>query len=278
MEYQVYAMDTYFYHSQGSYDFEARCEMLQELGYHATYLTLWNEPSWEDISKLKDVKRKYGLDVDAVFIKLNMSQENDSEYQRTLRMLEGLEGVKRIEVALVGNGLDNSDKSGDPYAVKLLQPILDICQTHNMQLCLYPHINFWLERMEDALRICKAVDHPCLGITFSGFHWYAVDGLSLQQTITACAPYLFAVNLCGTRRIPASIPSIETLDEGELDNFYLLGLLLSVGYKGLIGFQGFSVGGDAYAKLRRSLHAFQDMSRRLKQHRDWSVLRAEASP
>ncbi len=239
MNYQVYAMDTYFYHSQGSYSFEARCEMLQELGYQATYLTLWNEPSWEDVSKLKTVKQQYSLEVDAVFIKLNISIANDPEYLRTLNMLEGLEGVKRIEVALAANGLDKSDAGGDLAAIKLLKPLLDMCQRKQMQLCLYPHINFWLERMEDAIRLCKTVNHPCLGLTFSGFHWYAVDGLNLQPLIAACAPYLFAVNLCGTRRVLHTIPTIETLDEGELDNFYLLGLLQSVGYKSLIVYQEF---------------------------------------
>jgi len=278
MKYPIYAMDTYFYHSQGSYSFEARCEMLQELGYQATYLTLWNEASWADVSKLKDVKLNYGLEVDAVFIKLNMSNEHDPEYQRTLSMLEDLEGVKRIEVALAGKGFENSDPSGDSQAIQLLQPMLDICERRNIQLCLYPHINFWLERMEDAIRICEAMKHPHLGLTFSGFHWYAVDGLNLEQTLRVCAPYLFAVNLCGTRRIQGTIPSIETLDEGELDNFYLLGLLEASGYQGWIGLQGFSIGGDVYAKLRRSMHAFRDMSRRLEQHKSWAELRAEASP
>ena len=63
----LYAMDTSFYHSLGSYDFAARCEMLAELGYDGTYLTLWSEVSRQDLKLLGTVPAKHGLSVAAVF-------------------------------------------------------------------------------------------------------------------------------------------------------------------------------------------------------------------
>ena len=93
-------------------------------------------------------------------------------------------------------------------------------------------------------------------------------------------PYLHLANLCGSRRLGTGgagtgLPAtIEPLDEGELDNFAVLGAPRAVGYAGPIGVQGYSVGGDAYAKLRRSLAALHDMQRRLDAHPDWAHLRA----
>src|SRR5438552_4057630 len=60
MPYRVYAMDTHFYTPLGVYEFDARCEMLAELGYDATYLTMMmNEPgTWEDLKGLKEVTRR----------------------------------------------------------------------------------------------------------------------------------------------------------------------------------------------------------------------------
>ncbi len=48
----LFAMDTSFFGSLGAYGFDARFEMLRELGYDATYLTVWNEVAWQDLPRL----------------------------------------------------------------------------------------------------------------------------------------------------------------------------------------------------------------------------------
>src|SRR5690606_40496783 len=52
MAYRVYAMDTCFFTPHGNYDFDVRCEMLRELGYEGTYLTLWSEQAWADLERV----------------------------------------------------------------------------------------------------------------------------------------------------------------------------------------------------------------------------------
>jgi hypothetical protein len=41
----------------------------------------------------------------------------------------------------------------------------------------------------------------------------------------------------------------------------------------MVGIQGFSVGGDVYTKLKRSITAFRDIERRLDAHPEWAQLR-----
>jgi hypothetical protein len=55
--------------------------------------------------------------------------------------------------------------------------------------------------------------------------------------------------------------------------YSLLGQLKKIGYNGMIGYQGWSEGGDAYSKLSRSLKAFRDMERRLEAHPHWADLK-----
>ena len=69
-----------------------------------------------------------------------------------------------------------------------------------------------------------------------------------------------------------SVQEIEPIDSGEMDNFALLGLLDKVGYKGRIGFQGYSIGGDVYHNLRRSILVFREMEERLERHPNWGSL------
>jgi sugar phosphate isomerase/epimerase len=279
MAYRVYAMDFSFYNSLGIYSFETRCEMLKEIGYDATHMSIWHGERWQDAAKLSSVKEKYGLDVAGVYVVLDLSLgESHPRNQGILKLLETLEGCSTVELAIqsVGTHLRPSDPAGDEIAVKWLEKALKICEQRNINILLYTHLSFWVERHEDAVRLCRRLNHPNLGIVFCGFHWYAVDGTNLTGILKEVAPYLKQVNLSGSRRNPhgfGNVATIEPLDEGELDNFALLGQLKKIGFNGMIGFQGWSEGGDAYSKLSRSLKAFRDMERRLEAHPHWAELR-----
>lgn len=279
MAYPFYAMDFAFYNSMGIYSFEARCEMLKEIGYDATHLSVWHGERWRDVEKLKNVKEKYGLDVAGVYVVLDLSLGEDHPRNAgILKMLEIMEGCSTVELAIqsVGEHIHPSDPKGDDIAVKWLEKALKIAERRNINILLYTHLSFWIERHEDAVRLCKRLNHPNLGIVFCGYHWYAADGTNLKGTIQAVAPYLKQVNMSGSSRNPhgfGGVATIEPLDVGELDNFALLGQLKKIGYNGMIGYLGWSEGGDAYSKLRRSLNAFRDMERRVEAHPHWADLK-----
>ncbi len=275
----LFAMDTSFYHSLGAYDFDARCEMLRELGYDATYLTLWSEAAWADVRRLATVRERYGLDVAAVYVTLDIAgHPEDESNRRIVDLLATMEGCCTVEVAVRSSdpGLAKSNPAGDEAAMRWLAELLAVAERRGITLALYPHFSFWLERIEDAVRLCRTVDHPRLRMVFPGYHWYVVEGSNLSQRIEEVAPFLVSANLCGSRRFQngSGLPAtIEPLDEGELDNFAVLSLLKGARYEGPIGIQGYSVGGDVYTKLRRSLGTFRDMERRLTAHPDWARLR-----
>ena len=70
-----------------------------------------------------------------------------------------------------------------------------------------------------------------------------------------------------------NVATIEPLDEGEMDNFVLLGALARRGYAGRYGVLGWeSMGGDVYGNLERSHAAFRSMERRLAAHPEWAVM------
>jgi len=277
----VYAMDTYFYTSLGSYDFDVRCEMLKELGYDATYLTAWSDAAWNDVPKLKDVRRRHGLEVASVYTMYDLSKAPDEDGNgRVCRLIQTIEGCQSVQIAInesKGRYLP-SDPSGDSDAMRAFDELLVLAARHGIQLLFYPHIKFWLERVEDAVRLCRKLGHPNLGAVFCGYHWFCVDGKNLNATLADAGPFLRDANLCGSRRIvdqSGERCTLEPLDDGELDNFAVLGALDSVGFRGMIGFQGYSVGGDAYHKLKRSLTAYHDMRRRLQEHPNWPVMKAQ---
>ncbi len=279
MAYRVYAMDTCFFTPHGNYDFDVRCEMLRELGYEGTYLTLWSEQAWADLERVPQVRQRHGLEVAAVYVTIDpWAPADHPERQRIRRLVETLEGCNAIEIATIRNrdGIGSSDPRGDDAAAAYLESLLEVAGKRGIQLFLYPHINAWLERVEDAVRLCERLQHPNLGAMFCAFHWFAADGQDLFARLDAARPWLRQVNLCGSRKSPNGVAgkaTIEPLDEGELDNFALIGHLQRIGYQGWIGFQGYSIAGDVYAKLKRSLTAFRDIESRLARHPHWAKMR-----
>ena len=279
----LYAMDTSFYHSLGAYDFDARCEMLRELGYDATYLTLWSDEAWADVSRLATVRERFGLEVAAIYATLDIATGWEDEGNRRIRQLvETLDGCDTIELSVRSSdpALATSDPSGDEAMIAVLRDLLEVAERRGKTIALYPHLRFWLERVDDAVRLCRLVDHTRLRMVFTAYHWYAADGKNLSGAVEAAAPYLVLANLCGSRRFDngSGLPAtIEPLDEGELDCFAVLGVLREHGYDGPIGIQGYSVGGDVYTKLKRSVATFRDMERRVAEHPSWARLRPPRS-
>src|SRR5262245_37900921 len=105
MNHAVFAMDTHYYNSLGSYEFNARCEMLKELGYDATYLTLWNNHAWSDVKVLAGVKPKYDLDVAGVYVTLDLAGDEKQEgNQRIANLFETIEGCNHVEMAVRSSG------------------------------------------------------------------------------------------------------------------------------------------------------------------------------
>ncbi len=282
MNARLFAMDTNFHTPMRRYGFDARCEITAELGYDGTYLTYSpRDVVRRDMERLGEVRPRFGIEVAGLWLAVDLSR--DAAPNESLAVAEEVlgrvEGTTRIELCLRyrDGSAAVSDPAGDDQAARGLDSLLRIAERRGLDLLLYPHCNDWLEKFGDALRLCGKVDHPRLGCVFCGFHWYFKDEVSLQRLrgqLQQAGPRLRSVNLNGSSKPggAGSRPTIEPLDRGDLDNFVLLTLLHDVGYEGWIGVQGYSVGGDVYANLRRSRDALRDMLDRVRRHPDWGRL------
>jgi len=273
MKRYVFAMDTCFSNSTvGTYPYEVRCEILVELGFDGIYVSL-SPKDLQNAPKMKITKEKYGLDVVAAYGGVNIAADKDDPKVKQVAELFGQlpDGCDlELSVSCSDNDIEKSSPDGDEIAMTSLKPLLDIAENQGANVCLYPHFGAWLERIEDGVRLCSKMNHPCLKVVFCGFHWYAVDGQNLASHIKEALPYLPSVNMCGTRR-GGNVAgyTIEPLDCGEMDNFALLCMLDKVGYTGRMGFQGYSIGGDVYGHLSRSMAAFRNMEDRLDKYPNW---------
>lgn len=277
MTHRYYAMDFAFFSSIGTYSFPDRCEITKAAGYDGLQAVLWDGREWEQTAQLQQVHDRYGLDVFGVYTVLDLSLgEADARNAGLVNIIEGLPHGAVLELAIksAGSNIAPSDQRGDARVIAWLLPALAVAQSRDVHIALYTHIKFWLETHDDALRLCEAVNHPNLGLTFSSLQWYAGDGRDVGGLLRRTAPWIKRANLSGSRRSPLGFfqtATIEPLDTGELDNFAILAQLRRLSYHGPIGYNGWHEGGDPFVKLHRSLTALRDLDHRIDQRPHWGA-------
>src|ERR1039458_8314934 len=67
-----------------------------------------------------------------------------------------------------GTPLDTND---DAVAVQALREISGSAEDAGLRVALYPHAGFFVQRVEDAVRLAEKVNRKNLGVTFNLCHW-----------------------------------------------------------------------------------------------------------
>jgi sugar phosphate isomerase/epimerase len=155
-----------------------------------------------------------------------------------------------------------SASAGDRRAVEIIRELADTAATHTVRIALYPHQGFWLETIDDAMRIAEKVDRRNVGVTFNLCHWLRTSGGGdAEPVLQRAMPRLFAVTINGADTGGRDWKTlIQPLDRGTFDVRGFLATLRDVGYTGPVGFQGYGIGGDARENLRRTMAAWAEYS------------------
>jgi sugar phosphate isomerase/epimerase len=265
MIHPVHALDSFFYSSMGVYEFQSQCEMLAELGYDGITVSAWGGTPYTDLSLLPQVKAQHGLDIAGLYMVLHEGR-NDAVLRR---IIETVEGVELIELAV------QTTVNGMAGIKKFIESILPIAERRGLRIALYPHLRHVTQTTSQVIELCKFFNHPRLGASFNGYHWFASEEGQLEQRLNAMKPWLMQVVLSGSAMSPlgwGGVATMEPMDRGELDNSAVIAALNHVGYTGSIGVLGWDYGGDIYLKLERSLRTIREIDRRLAKHPSWQKL------
>ncbi len=239
----------------------AQAATLAELGYAGISVGLDRCPSLPD---LLDELDQRNLQLFAVYAGVNIDAGQEP-YSTALRdAIETLSGRNTILwLFMQSQEHKPSSTAGDGRAVAILRELAELAARHKVRIALYPHHAFWLERIEDAVRVADKLDRPNVGVTFNLCHWLRVSpDKSAKTLIEEAMPRLFAVSINGADSDGRDWNTlIQTLDKGTFDMTAFLKTLGEAGYTGPIGLQGYGVGGDARDNLTRSMQAWKKHSR-----------------
>jgi sugar phosphate isomerase/epimerase len=238
---------------------EAQAALLRELAYDGCQYLGPLEP----LDVTLDAMHKAGLDVFTAAVPgYNIPVDPGSDYDPALK-----EGIRRLKgrktlflIGFVSKAYHRSSPQGDARAVEICRQLADFAQSYGVRVAIYPHVNQWCERVEDALRIVKKADRKNLGICFNLYHWLRTDHeRNLAPLVAASMPHLLLVTINGT----SPEGSMETLDRSSYDVYEFLKPFVDAGYDGPIGLQCVGLRGNPRANLQRSIDAWRTLSARL---------------
>lgn len=249
-------MDT---HDAKKRNLREQARMLKELGYDgAGHLWL------PGLAERLDTLDAAGLRLFQVYFSLNIDPAAKQAYDPGLKQALTLLKGRDVMLAVLVTGGKPSDETRDPQAVALLREIADMARPNGVRVVLYPHVNNWLERVEDGIRLTRKIERPNVGVMFNLCHWLKLDDEArLRPLLQTAMPYLMAVSINGTDD-GAAIRSrkgnwIQPLDSGSFQVATVLRTLEDLGYRGPVGLQCYGIPGDARDHLARSMAAWRKL-------------------
>ena len=182
-----------------------------------------------------------GLKMFSIYVAVRVDADKpayDAALPEAIRQLKGHGAV--IWLTVQGTAPDAEER-----AVRKVREVADMAAESGIRVVLYPHMGFYVGRIEDALRMRKLVERPNVGVSFNLTHFLAVkDEANLDQRLREAMPYLELVSINGAEHEGGWDRLIQPLDRGAFDVFGFLKKLVAAGYKGPIGLQCYQVPGD----------------------------------
>ncbi|MHC4172888.1 MAG: family 16 glycoside hydrolase [Planctomycetota bacterium] len=232
-------------------------EMAKEFGYAGIGYT-----GCEGLAETLEELDTNGLRLFTVYLGVDIDpdqQKYDPKLKEAIKILRWRNTILWLFVR--SRKYKPSSPDGDQRAAEIIREIADMAAEHRVRVALYPHYRFWVERVEDAVRVAKKVNRTNVGVTFNLCHWLRVDEEENMRSLMKLAmPYLFVVTINGADSGGEGWKHlIQTLDRGSFDTSRFLRTLEDCGYTGPIGLQGYDIGGDAYENLKRSMSAWRQL-------------------
>jgi len=231
-----------------------QARLLKELGYAGVG---WSPAQIPEMLAACDAE---GLKMFNVYVGVEIGPTNRAAPDHIVRVIEQLKGRDTALWLYVQSKAFKtpSDEAGDADAVALLRDIAERAQQAGLKVSLYPHTWFWMERVQDAVRLAKKVDRPNVGVTFNLCHCIKVgDAARIGGLLEQAKPYLTFVTLNGADGEGDWSRLIQPLGQGTFDVSAVLKELKGLGYAGPVGLQHYGVKGDAREKLGQSINAWR---------------------
>lgn len=152
----------------------------------------------------------------------------------------------------------SSDAKGDKKCVKIISELADYAASYGVKIAFYPHADFWVEKVDDGVRLAKKINKPNVGTVFNLCHFLKKDEKDkVAEKLKTAMPYLFLVSINGADNGDTNNYNwsrlIQPLGRGDYDVLNVLKILKEMGYNNPIGLQCYNIKGQPEDFLKESV-------------------------
>ncbi|MCX6908785.1 MAG: DUF1080 domain-containing protein [Verrucomicrobia bacterium] len=240
----------------------SQLDLAKEIGFAGL---AWRTDAPDHVKEVLDGSKQRGMKLFVIYANLDLKDGKmvyDPRLKEIIALCKGTDTM--IWPNMTSKQFKPSDPAGDDIAVAGLRELADLCDANGLRIAIYPHVNMWVHRVEDAVRVVKKVDRKNVGVTFNLCHALLDEAESrIPVLIKEVAPHMFVATINGADSGASKKEMgrmIQPLDKGTYDVGIVLRKLKAVGFKGPIGLQCYNINGDPKTLLTGSMSAWRKLS------------------
>jgi sugar phosphate isomerase/epimerase len=206
---------------------------------------------------LPELKRN-NLKLFTLYIQIDLEKEQPYD-PRLKSYIEKLKNAGlHLWVHVHSEKYKSSDPAGDEQCIKIVNELADYAKKYGVKIAFYPHSDFWVEKVDDGVRLAKKINRTNVGTVFNLCHFLKKDEPEkLEQKLKNSMPYLFLVSINGADKGDTHQMGwdrlIQSLGRGDYDVLNVLKILKDSGYKNPIGLQCYNIKGQPEEFLAESV-------------------------
>jgi sugar phosphate isomerase/epimerase len=248
--------------------FDKQVELVKSAGYAGM------EINSEDIfEEMKNAMDKFGLHPSYFYVRIKLDTPHvDKRLEGYIRQLKGSKAI--IATYIVGNArFPAGSRHADTLVERLLKQVSDWANMADLQVAIYPHLGYYVQRTDHALELARLVKRKNVGLTFNLCHWLATTTVAersgLQAHLKELKPYLKMITISGANNVVSQKPNvwddyILPLGSGSFDTYGLLKYCIKDLYlKVPVGVQCFNIKTDKYKLVKHTMSVWKQYAQAL---------------
>lgn len=240
---------------------ERQAEMLAFNGYAGMALFTGTKRIPEALNAL-DARKQRLL---GIYVQANLDDEQPHLQPGLPEAIQQLAGRE----TMIGLTVRGQGRDAEQRAVETIGEIADMAAKVNVRVCLYPHVNLFMETAADGFRLIRKTGRENISLVFNlyhnmAFHWLRCGGETpdFAAELKRALPYIGMVAINGIDNQNGA-PKIVRLDQGNFDLTAFMKTLNGLGYTGPVGIQFYSVPGEVAENLAVTMKTWKGLLKQL---------------
>jgi sugar phosphate isomerase/epimerase len=227
----------------------------------------------ESFDGMKTALDKYEFKGSYFYVKLQLGESIDNRLESAINKLKGTKTIIAPYIQADTKRFKPNSPEGDSEAIRLLQIISVWSKKSGLQVAIYPHLGFYVERTDHALQLAQKINRKNVGLSFNLCHWLATTNLTertdLKSHLKEINPYLKMITISGANDIISQKKSvfddyILPLGTGSFDTYDLLKYMVkTIKYKNPIGVQCYNIKGNKPQLIKNTMSVWNGYKTRL---------------